>query len=171
MDSRADVYSLGCTLYFLLTGQPPFPEGSAAQKLVWHQERMPVSVRSLRPQTPDRLATILDRMMAKDRADRYQTPGMVAEALIPWTRTAIDPPSEEELPRLSPAARNAGAADSEPDFLSSSHVHRALHCLLRGADLVAYRETTGVVVGQVFNLPVRSTGKLETCPTLHRELL
>src|SRR5262249_47597738 len=81
---RSDIYSLGCTLYFMLTGQRPFPEGTVAQKLAGHRERSPQSLRELRPDAPAAIARIMDRMMAKDPAQRYQTPAEVARALAPF---------------------------------------------------------------------------------------
>jgi serine/threonine protein kinase len=111
VDGRADVYSLGASFYFLLTGQPPFAGGKVAQKLIWHQVRQPPPVRQLRPEVPEELATVLARMMAKNPAHRYQIPAEVAEALAPWTRAPIPPPPEHEMPQLSPAvAPTAGAA-------------------------------------------------------------
>jgi eukaryotic-like serine/threonine-protein kinase len=107
-DIRADIYSLGATFYFLLAGQPPFAEGTVAQKLIWHQSRSPKPIRSLRPDIPEGVAAVLERMMMKDKAARYQTPAEVAAALAPYTQTPIAPPSEAELPRLSPAALAAG---------------------------------------------------------------
>src|SRR5262249_45575838 len=104
VDIRADIYSLGGTFYFLLTGRPPFGEGSVAQKLIWHQTKQPKPVRSLRPEVPEGLAAVLDRMMAKDPGRRYQVPGEVAEALEPSTQTPIGPPPEVEMPRFSLAA-------------------------------------------------------------------
>src|SRR5262249_37705939 len=59
VDIRADIYSLGATLYFVLTGSPPFAEGSAAQKILWHQLRTPRPVRALRPEVPEELADVL----------------------------------------------------------------------------------------------------------------
>ncbi len=103
VDIRADVYGLGATLYFLLTGQSPFGEGTIAQKLLWQQTRDPESVRKLRPAVPAELETVVRRMMAKKPSQRYQTPAEVVEALRPWTETPIDPPTETELPRLCPA--------------------------------------------------------------------
>jgi tRNA A-37 threonylcarbamoyl transferase component Bud32 len=103
VDIRADIYSLGCTLYFCLTGRPPFPEGKVAQKLIWHQTRQPTSVRQLRPEVPEELVAVLSRMMAKNAAQRYQTPAEAAEALAPWTGAEIPPPPEEEMPHLCPA--------------------------------------------------------------------
>jgi len=85
-DIRADIYSLGCTLYCLLTGQPPFPDGSASQKLVAHLERMPKDISSLRPDLPVELALIVERMMEKRPAHRYQNPFEVAEALAPFAK-------------------------------------------------------------------------------------
>jgi serine/threonine protein kinase len=104
VDIRADIYSLGATFYFCLTGRTPFTEGTVAQKLIWHQTRQPKPIRQLRPEVPEGLVALIERMMAKDPAQRPQTPLEVADALEPWTQTPIGPPLEEEMPRLSPAA-------------------------------------------------------------------
>jgi hypothetical protein len=94
VDARADVYSLGLTLYFLLTGRAPFPDGTAAQKLVWHQLRQPKPVREVRPEVPAGLAAVLDKMTAKDREHRYRTAAGAADALAPWTGERAEPPAE-----------------------------------------------------------------------------
>jgi serine/threonine protein kinase len=105
VDIRADIYSLGATFYFCLTGSAPFPDGTVAQKLTWHQTGTPLYIRVLRPEVPETLVAVVDRMMAKDSRQRYQTPREVCDALGPWTRIPIPPPPETEMPRLSPAAR------------------------------------------------------------------
>jgi serine/threonine protein kinase len=79
--ARADVYGLGCTLYFLLTGQPPFPGGSVLQKLLAHQDRPPRPVTELRADVPPALATVLERMIAKDSIRRHPTAAAVADDL------------------------------------------------------------------------------------------
>jgi RND family efflux transporter MFP subunit len=84
-DIRADIYSLGCTLHDLLTGQPPFLEGSA-RKAIGHLREGQGSLLELRPDVPRELAQVVDRMMAKDPALRYATPSEVAAALRPWAR-------------------------------------------------------------------------------------
>jgi serine/threonine protein kinase len=106
LDTRADIYSLGCTFYFLLSGRPPFPEGTVAQKLSWHRSHTPTLIPTLRPEVPEGLVAIVDRMMAKDPALRYQTAGEVADALGPWTRESIPPPPEAEMPVLCPLVRD-----------------------------------------------------------------
>jgi putative intracellular protease/amidase len=98
VDIRADVYSLGGTLYFLLAGQVPFPGGSAVDKVLSHLRREPAPLTTLRPEVPAELAQIVSRMMARDPAQRYQTPAEVAEALAPFLTTAPAPLPEPEPP-------------------------------------------------------------------------
>jgi serine/threonine protein kinase len=105
VDARADVYGLGGTLYFLLTGRAPFPEGTVAEKLIWHQVREPRPIRALRPEVPEGLAAVVGRMMAKHPSQRYQTAAEVVAALGPWTRAPVPPPPEQEMPERCPAVR------------------------------------------------------------------
>jgi serine/threonine protein kinase len=117
VDIRADIYSMGATFYFCLTGRTPFSEGSVAQKLIWHQTRQPKPIRSTRPEVPEEMTAIIDKMMSKDPDQRYQTPLEVAEALKPWLDSPIGPPSEAEMPRLSLAA--TGVAPGEATQIGS----------------------------------------------------
>jgi tRNA A-37 threonylcarbamoyl transferase component Bud32 len=87
-DIRADIYSLGCTLYDLLAGHAPFPEGTPEDKVLAHVERMPRPLTDIRPDVPAELARVVERMLAKDPAARFQTPAEVAEALGPFTAAA-----------------------------------------------------------------------------------
>src|SRR3954465_6878537 len=72
VDVRSDLYSLGCTLFYILTGRPPLPGGTVLQKLLQHQEDSPPDVRALTPKVSADLASILEKLMAKDRDRRYQ---------------------------------------------------------------------------------------------------
>ena len=83
-DIRADIYSLGCTLYRFLSGRVPFPDGDLMHKIRGHVERMPEPLCGLCPELPARLCQLVERMMAKDPAQRYQTPVEVARALAPF---------------------------------------------------------------------------------------
>lgn len=83
-DARADIYSLGCTLYFLIAGRPPFPEGTISERLLKHQVEEPESLIKLRPDIPLSLADICRRMMAKKPEERPQTAGEVAAILNDW---------------------------------------------------------------------------------------
>src|SRR5204863_4403693 len=81
-DVRSDIYSLGCTFYHMLTGEPPVPEGTAAKKLHHHQHVAPVDPRQMNAAVPDELAVVLMRMMAKDAKNRYQRPEHLVQHLL-----------------------------------------------------------------------------------------
>jgi serine/threonine protein kinase len=100
-DVRADVYGLGCTLYHLLTGRPPFPGGTPLQKLLAHQECRPPVLTAARPDVPGALAAVVERMLAKDPARRHPTPAAVAADLARFLGPA-------PVPQVSPRRRSPG---------------------------------------------------------------
>ena len=108
VDGRADVYSLGATLYALLVGRPPFPEGSIAKKLMMHQTATPTPAHVLRPEVPEDLSGFIARMLAKKPDDRISSAGAVALALERWSEVAspsVLRPSNQTLTdiRIDPA--------------------------------------------------------------------
>ena len=82
-DIRSDLYSLGCTFYYLLSGKVPFPGGSLAQKIYKQQFGAPVPLTGVRPDVPSAVASVVYRLMAKEPSDRYQTPAEVISDLPP----------------------------------------------------------------------------------------
>jgi WD40 repeat protein len=86
-DIRADLYSLGCTFYYLLTGQVPFPGGALIQKLDRQRWQTPADVNQLRPEIPPPVVAVVRRLMAKHPQDRFQTPSELASALEALART------------------------------------------------------------------------------------
>jgi WD40 repeat protein len=104
-DIRADLYSLGCTFYALLTGQVPFPGGTLIQKLDRQRYTTPPAVDQLRAEVPSAVVNVVRRLMAKKPADRYQTPAEVVEALEQLARSghvaaASRPAPHREVRRL-----------------------------------------------------------------------
>jgi eukaryotic-like serine/threonine-protein kinase len=81
IDARSDLYSLGCTFYFLLTGSVPYPGGSYAEKLLRHGLDCPAAVTNLRPDVPPAVAAVVQRLMEKKPEDRYSKPADVASVL------------------------------------------------------------------------------------------
>lgn len=80
-DVRSDLYSLGCTLYYMLTGMPPFPEGTAMQKLISHSADAPPDPRDMRADVPEEVANICLKLMAKQPSQRYQQPSDLIDSL------------------------------------------------------------------------------------------
>lgn len=89
VDIRADIYSLGCTLYQLLTGAVPYPGNSLARKLLQHQQAPPPSVHDQRKEVSSDLAAVIQKMMAKHPADRFTTPLAVSVALAPFCKETV----------------------------------------------------------------------------------
>jgi serine/threonine protein kinase len=85
VDARADLYSLGGSLYYLLTGRVPFPGGTAVEKLIRHTTEEPAPVESLRPEVPGGLAEVVRRLMARDPGERYASAAEAAAALAPFS--------------------------------------------------------------------------------------
>ncbi|MEN6459649.1 MAG: serine/threonine-protein kinase [Thermoguttaceae bacterium] len=86
VDARADIYGLGCSMYFALTGHPPFVGGTLPQRLMMHQKEPPPSILLDRPDAPPDLIAICLKMLAKKPEQRYQSAGEVAHALGQWLR-------------------------------------------------------------------------------------
>jgi serine/threonine protein kinase len=104
-DIRADIFSLGCSLFFLLTGQPPFVGKDAAEKIGARVLGDAPSVREVRPEVSPALEQVVAKMMARNPADRYHTPGEVAKALEPHTQQERQPPGKPIPTQERPIAR------------------------------------------------------------------
>lgn len=127
VDIRADIYSLGGTLYYMLSGSPPFPEGTIAQKLLWHQSKDPKPIEELVPGLPDGFANVVRKMMAKKRDQRYSTPGEVRDALTSYAERIEDPfqgkalrlrdskPGSSKRKHSSPSSLNVQPAVAVPE--------------------------------------------------------
>jgi WD40 repeat protein/serine/threonine protein kinase len=117
-DIRSDLYSLGCSLYYLLSGRVPFPGGTAMEKLLKHGTETATPIATLRPDLPAWLAAVTSRLMAKRPEDRFQTPAELIHALdakidpmgqhvpIPTAlplAIAIDAPTDVDVPLAIPA--------------------------------------------------------------------
>ena len=91
VDARADLYSLGCTFHYMLTGGPIFPGGTPIEKMLRHQIEAPIPTVSYRPDLPSGIGSIIDKLLSKEPRDRYQTAGELIAALDPWTRAKLLP--------------------------------------------------------------------------------
>jgi serine/threonine protein kinase len=113
-DIRSDIYSLGCTLYYLLSGHPPFPRTTLVAIIVAHRTQIATPLNIVRPDVPSELAIVVARMMEKEPSRRFQTPAEVAQALTPFFKKNDNSPqaSARVLPGGRTAAQPVGAASS-----------------------------------------------------------
>jgi serine/threonine-protein kinase len=142
-DIRSDLYSLGCTFYFALAGQVPFPGGTAIEKMLHHQLDEPAPLEKLRPDLPPALGQITRRLMAKRPEDRFQTPAELATALAPWAD--LDGPPLVAIPIDAPQqptlSDRAGETDEPVVIIDPNTIVGQPHNVLWLAGLV------GVVAG------------------------
>jgi serine/threonine protein kinase len=101
-DVRADVYSLGCVLYHLLAGQPPFPDTNIISQMIKHATEQARPLKEFNPAIPDGLQQIVNWMMAKDPAQRYPTPSRAAQALEMYLMAGAPPSSPDMDPTMRP---------------------------------------------------------------------
>ncbi len=121
VDARADIYGLGATFWFLLTGAPPFSGGSVIERVLAHRTQKLPELQSLCPDAAEGLGAILAYMMAKNPDQRYTNMAEVAEVLEPYIQQPIAPPAEKELPTFCWAVRKAmtsGGNTEDHDLLA-----------------------------------------------------
>jgi serine/threonine protein kinase len=109
-DIRSDIYSLGCTLYHMLTGNPPFCEGGLGERILKHLQEEPPDVRQFNPSVSEQMWALMRRMLAKKPEDRFQTPAQLLKAL-----KALPPQASEGAPLRLPKAFTAHKPLSSSD--------------------------------------------------------
>ncbi len=110
-----DQYSLGCVMYYCLTGQYPFPDGTAVEKMMAHQHKQPQSIKELAPEVPDGLVAVVERLMQKTPAARYPSCAELIEALRPLAPAAgaVRTRPTMTIPRLRPPQQTTAAPPAE----------------------------------------------------------
>jgi serine/threonine protein kinase len=145
VDIRADLYSLGCTWYYLLCGRPPFPKGDAVSKALAHMQQSPEPIQKLAPAVPAGIASIIDRLLAKQPEDRFQTPESLLSDLQTWRDDALAPTMTWEGETAPPRPRHRpDATPRTPSGLTDSN---------RSETLIS-KPSTGVPTFLLYLLPV-----------------
>ncbi|MBW3543400.1 MAG: serine/threonine protein kinase [Planctomycetes bacterium] len=122
-DIRSDLFSVGCTLFYLLTGQVPFPGNTVMEKLAARLKGGPVPIRKLRPDVPAALASVIGRMLSGDPARRYQTPVEASRALEAFSVLSSLPVASAATPPCPPLLRGGmRGSDGDVEPISPSEV-------------------------------------------------
>jgi WD40 repeat protein len=117
VDARADLYSLGCTLYFLLSGRVPFPDGTPTEKILWHMSAQPEPLEKHCPEVPPGVAAVVKRLMVRDPAQRFQSAAELVTAL------ELPPPGETTPEQANPWI-GFGTGDTALEIVSPRHWRR-----------------------------------------------
>jgi tetratricopeptide (TPR) repeat protein len=137
VDQRSDLYALGCSLYHLLTGRPPFADLGPAEKVEAHRRFEPPTLREVGVAVPEPIQRLLDSLLAKHPDDRPAAASEVIEALLPWTGEQL-PPATQAMLGLGAESGDAAGAETEapPRRQTPSHARahkRRITTLLAGA--------------------------------------
>jgi serine/threonine protein kinase len=116
VDARSDLYALGCTLYFALTGQPPFPGGDAHTKMRRHREEAPPPLAELNPLVPAGFAAVVQLLLAKRPEERPASAEVVRQQLLAWAdpEPAAPAPAPVATDSAMVAEAEAGESREEP---------------------------------------------------------
>jgi serine/threonine protein kinase len=131
VDPRADIYSMGCSLYYVLAGRPPFAGGNALQKIMRHYTEEAVPLDKVNSEIPPAFAAIVKKMMAKKPSDRYPTMSAVRQDLLPWAKGKDLPLDKETDPVYRKTVLDLRSAEPSPEQLwaeivSTPHVDNGL---------------------------------------------
>ncbi len=138
VDARADIYSLGATLYVALTAHVPFPEKSNKAKLEAHRTKKPKNVCQLRPEIPAEIGAIIAKMMEKDPAKRYQSAKKLADAFRPYAeRTSIEFDFRELVTLRAKQAKEKAERTGKKTTAPRSSITSASGWLVNGSQGIA----------------------------------
>jgi WD40 repeat protein/serine/threonine protein kinase len=160
-DIRSDLYSLGCTMYFLLTGQAPFSGGTAAEKMYKHQFSEPTPLQGLRPETPNAVADIVNKLMAKRPEDRYQAPAELAldlEAFLAGRPVSASATASSRVRTVGASDTSQALQETYNPFADLSHSKTAADEPLASPIATAKLPATKMRTGNRHRLMVMAAG-------------